>query len=555
MAREIQVLSSSQPTAIAPAKVNIAHVQLRDLIICPRQAGVVNYVQQKTIVEHDLRNPDSAPRPLATLSFTPNSLTYLPVNNNDTLIAAGGQDAEIHLSLHTPSSATASSHPASSSPSSQKGSTRKVWDFEDRPPGSINNSVFLSSLSLTRSNQSSLEPRVGISNNDATVRLYDVPMRVRNSGRKLLEVGKVGFDVPINHSSISPDGRTLISVGDSNKVYFHHMSGGSYITFTPIMTLTIPAPITPPSSPVAYYTSAALAASFSTAFSRDGSKFAVASQEGVVAVWDVRCTSSPLKTFQSERVRSAELGAGGRGVGAGSSSTYDATGTLHGGNGGASDWLSDDPWEWTRGTKAPGWCVRSVKFNTAHEQADVGGRGREVMVFSEHTSLIHIVDARTFETDEVIRVPTINKAHGARLIHHSRTNSASAAETSRRPSATTTNTATGTSTTRPGARQSRTGSGPVIGSGSGMGRDSRSTADIIRALDDAFRIPMPSTNSAYSPPASIGDSTWRTLGGGASASGGTGASGTTEGDQQSILLIPDLGDRQLSREVRALLNG
>ncbi|PPQ84779.1 hypothetical protein CVT24_002747, partial [Panaeolus cyanescens] len=354
MAREIQVLSSNQPTAIAPAKVSIAHVQLRDLIICPRQSGVVNYVQEQRILEHDLTIPDSTPRTLAHLSFTPNSITYLPVNANDTLIAAGGQEAEIHLSLHTPSSTTTSSS------STQKLSTRKVWDFEDRPPGSINNSVFLSSLSLTRSNQSSLEPRVGISNNDATVKLYDVPMRVRNSTRRLHQVGRVAFDVPINHSSISPDGRTLISVGDSNKIYFHHMSGSSYITFTPIMTLTIPAPITPPSSLVTYTTSPAFAASFSTAFSRDGTKFAVGSQEGVVAVWDVRCTTKPLKTFQSERTRSSSSGSSagaggyGRGVGAGSSSRYDATGVTFGGNGRASDWLSDDPYEWTRGTRAPG---------------------------------------------------------------------------------------------------------------------------------------------------------------------------------------------------------
>lgn len=58
-----------------------------------------------------------------------------------------------------------------------------------------------------------------------------------------------------------------------------------------------------------------------------------------------------------------------RGVGSGNGS----------GNGGASGWLSDDPWEWTRGTKAPGWCVRSVKFNSGE-----GGRlGREVMAFTE----------------------------------------------------------------------------------------------------------------------------------------------------------------------------
>lgn len=105
---------------------------------------------------------------------------------NDTLIAAGGQDSEIHLSLHTPSS-------------SRSNRTRQVWEFEDRLGGSINNSVLLTSLSLTRANESSVEPRVGISNNDGTVKLYNIPMRVQNSRRKLPEVGAIRLDVPINH--------------------------------------------------------------------------------------------------------------------------------------------------------------------------------------------------------------------------------------------------------------------------------------------------------------------------------------------------------------------
>ena len=169
-------------------------------------------------------------------------------------------------------------------------------------------------------------------------------------------------------ASISPDGRTLLSVGDSNKIYFHQITGGARITFQPITTLTIPPP---DSSPLAYSSSSSpvyppssytsLAAAFSTAFSGDGSKFAVASQEGVVAVWDVRSTK-PMKVFHTNKTRGSGL-----------------EGSTAVGNGGASGWLSDDPWEWTRGTKAPGWCVRNVKFNSGE-----GARlGREVMAFTE----------------------------------------------------------------------------------------------------------------------------------------------------------------------------
>ncbi|KAF8972232.1 hypothetical protein BDZ97DRAFT_2070800 [Flammula alnicola] len=420
MARDPSLLDSNQPTAIAPATPAIAHVQLRDLLICPRERGVVNYVVPRAIVEQDLHAPDAPTRVLSQLSFTPNSLTSLPVGN-DTLIAAGGQETEIHLSYHTP---TSSSSASSSSSSSRTRRTRLAWEFEDHLTGSINNSVLLTSLSLTRSNESSVDPRVGISNNDGSVRLYDIPLRVQSARRKLHEVGQVNLEVPINHSSISPDGRTLLSVGDSNKVYFHQITGGSRITFAPITTLTIP----PPDASPLPYASSSLAAAFSTAFSGDGSKFAVASQEGVVAVWDVRSTK-PMKVFQTDKTRG--MGGGMRGGEGGAGLV---------GNGGASGWLSDDPWEWTRGTKAPGWCVRSVKFNGGE-----GARlGKEVMAFTEHTSLVHVVDARTFETHDIIRVPTLQRPQPSRRTSSSST--AASTSTHRPSSATSTRTSNSNAT-------------------------------------------------------------------------------------------------------------
>ena len=361
---------------------------------------------------------------------------------------------------------------------------------------------------------------MAISNNDCTVKFYDVPIRAQSQKRTIKEAGSLRLDVPINHSSISPDGRTLLSVGDSSNVYFHHISGGARLTFSPIKTLTIPAPDTSP------YPSSSLAASFSTAFSSDGMKFAVASQEGVVAVWDVR-SCKPLKVFQTDKTR------------------------VPSGCGGASGWLSDDPWEWTRGSsKAPGWSVRNVKFNT-------GNFGKEIMAFTEHTSLIHLVDARTFDTDEVIRVPTVprrspppsaSRPQQLRPVHpppqqqqqqqqrHFFTNSTSS---------------------------SRIGSPPsFLVSGPSSPRRPPTIAhrdlSIVQALGDAFRIPT----SAYSAPSSISDSTWRTLSGLAhrsSASGGggrgAGAGAGTGQSEQDLLLIPPLGDRDVESEVHALLEG
>lgn len=354
MARGRPLLTQSSPTTTRPADIHIGHVQLRDLLICPQEAGVLNYVRYRSIVEHNL-NTQASPRVLAQLDFTPNTLASLKAPGTDnTLLAAGGQEAELDLSLYSDGK-------------------KLLWRHGEHLKASINNSVLLTSLSLTRSPESSVEPRLVVSNNDHTVKFFNVPIRAKRKPQHLEEIGSVRFNnVPVNHSSISPDGRTLLSVGDSSKVFLHRITGGGRITFSPIATLPIP----PPDRSATYH-SFSLAAAFSTAFSTDGTKYAVASQEGLVAVWDVR-SSRPFKVFQTDKSRTPT------------------------GNGASSSWLSDDPWEWTRGnSKAPGWSVRNVKFGAGGRN----GSGKEIMTFTEHTSLLHVIDARTFEVEEILRMP------------------------------------------------------------------------------------------------------------------------------------------------------
>ncbi|KAF9463940.1 WD40-repeat-containing domain protein [Collybia nuda] len=482
MARDSSLLSSTTPTAIAPATIHIGHVQLRDLIICPREKGVVNYVQQNLIVEHNLNKPDSTPRTLVKVPFTPNTLTSLNLDGtDDTLLAAGGQEAEIHLSYH------------SQNPRYRNGI---AWQYDSQMIGSINNSVLLTSLSLTRSNQSSIEPRVGISNNDCTVRFYDVPIR-NQPKRRLDEVGCLRMDVPVNHSSISPDGRTLLSVGDSSKVYLHQISGGARLCFTSIRTLTIPSP-----DAASFSYPASLAASFSTSFSADGLKFAVASQEGVLAVWDVRSTK-PLKVFQTDKNRA-----------------------YGGGNGAASGWIGDDIFDWSGGgRRAPGWSVRNVKF---------GGSGKELMTFTEHTSLLHVVDARTFETEEIVRVPTVVGRSSPPPVSQAHLQPPQPRYTSRPPLSPHRHTVTS-------HYPSPTSPRHISPRRSGY----QSQPHIVQALGDTFRIASP-----YSPPSSISDSTWRALR--MSAPPGHVAN---EEEYSDILVIPPLGDREVESDVQALLGG
>lgn len=163
---------------------------------------MVSTVRGSSIVEFDLVNdsvscfvfmidlplnqlaPQS--RILAKMDFIPNTLAALPLNSTDTLMAAGGQQTELHLSYHTLTP-------------NKRSRSKLVWQNELRLDGSINNSVFLTSLNLCRSGQSAVDPRMAISNNDCTVRLYDVPLRNQSQKRTIRSVGTLLLDVPINH--------------------------------------------------------------------------------------------------------------------------------------------------------------------------------------------------------------------------------------------------------------------------------------------------------------------------------------------------------------------
>lgn len=212
------LLSPSTPTSSVSTDVTIGHMlviltfftsvfrslqcssrsssQLRDLVICPHERGLVNYVQGNSILEQNLFRSGSK-RAIASLPFTPNALSALRLpDSTNTLIAAGGQEAELHLSLHSssPSSFTSSS--------SHHRSSRPHWQYQTQLQGSINNSVMLTSLSLTKANVSSLEPRVAVSNNDCSVKFFEVNIRSSESSpttSRLKDLGLLRIDVPVNH--------------------------------------------------------------------------------------------------------------------------------------------------------------------------------------------------------------------------------------------------------------------------------------------------------------------------------------------------------------------
>ncbi|CEH14271.1 WD40-like repeat containing protein [Ceraceosorus bombacis] len=133
-----------------------------------------------------------------------------------------------------------------------------------------------------------------VSNNDQTLRCFRLRPGAGSSSRidtglpGLTRVRTVSFPTAINHSSLSPDGRTLVAVGDTAEVFLYHMSTSG--TFDHIKTLM-----------------ASTDASFSTTWSPDGMKFAVASQDGVISIWDVRSNRCEAQLYTSQ---DAQIGPG-----------------------------------------------------------------------------------------------------------------------------------------------------------------------------------------------------------------------------------------------------
>lgn len=143
--------------------------------------------------------------------------------------------------------------------------------------------------------------RILISNNDKSVKAFRLrpPARSRTdawtSSSSGLHSGCIEHGLPglsrtqtvqfptcINHSSFSPDGKLVVSVGDTPEVFLYSVH-----------------PITGDLQKITSYTAASDAA-FSTSWSPDSLQFAVASQDGNVSVWDVRSSEkvANLQTLQ-----------------------------------------------------------------------------------------------------------------------------------------------------------------------------------------------------------------------------------------------------------------
>lgn len=93
---------------------------------------------------------------------------------------------------------------------------------------------------------------------------------------------------------MSPDIQMMVAVGDSNEVFVYDCRSGSLSDWPtrPIHTLTLPGV-------------QASKGSFSTSWSMNGDKFAVASEADCVVVFDTRCLPRPLLVKHTNQKGSA----------------------------------------------------------------------------------------------------------------------------------------------------------------------------------------------------------------------------------------------------------
>ncbi|GAA5919382.1 hypothetical protein JCM1841_005980 [Sporobolomyces salmonicolor] len=379
-----------------------SHPQLRDLLCftpspSPTQSdNSVTVVCYDSLASHCLYS--SRPPEYTPLQFSPSCLTY-----GLGLVAAGGQNSEVAIKGAGVASDWCHQLIPYASPSS---SPQNPYHHRRAPSGSINNSIH-----ICPSPSNPDRPRLLVSSNDESIKVYDVAghipdwrgaqrrrERARTGGWSTVEASwaverghrwgddddeeggssdaesveeqptydeggactlvpvpeeEVQLRTAVNHCSVSPDGKRMVAVGDTNEVFLYNVKHGGGYERVHVME-------------------ASEDASFSTDWSQDGMTFAVASQDGFVHVYDIRHLSStgpspagsPSAFTRSSRAPKTLA-------------TFQTT------------------------QRGPAGAARKVKFSPGGRRSIDSG----LMAFTEHRNRLHIVDARTFTTVQILDVP------------------------------------------------------------------------------------------------------------------------------------------------------
>ncbi|KAA1107534.1 hypothetical protein PGT21_017625 [Puccinia graminis f. sp. tritici] len=333
------------------ARSSISHPQLRDLLICPTQAHHVQTVSGHGVDAHvfgqyTMRLMDNA------TSFHPNCLVsgcgYVAIGGSsaDLLIRSVDIHSRWELKVSTGQSIVNSVHFFQASP---RGNPQVLVCNNDQTITQYDLSS-VSTIQNAASESLSVDPAhrptPGSRSREADGdNLLDPPVSTGNEKPVLTHKSSIIFPVPVNHCSVSPDSKTMVAVGDSSEVFIYDCQNAHQSNEPLIGDWRLgPRKIYLPGV-------SALTGSFSTSWNQYGDKFAVASEGEVVVVYDMKMLGKPLLVKQTAQ---------------------------KGRPGGA----------------------RVVKFSPAGPN--------ELLAFTEHQSLVHVLDARTFDPDheEILTVPT-----------------------------------------------------------------------------------------------------------------------------------------------------
>lgn len=168
-----------------------------------------------------------------------------------------------------------------------------------------------------------------VTSNDKIVKIYSMD--------SLLEARRIEFPINVNATAVSPDGKKLLVVGDSNQIFLHDASASA--SYGLVKTLRTPE----------FEHSGG---SVSCSWNASSTKFAVSTQQGPVYVWDVRSSQYFARIIPEQRYCS----------------------------------------------------THKVQFSPTHSV--------DLLLIAEQTNYFHIVDARSFDQKQTIRVSSVHEDIG-----------------------------------------------------------------------------------------------------------------------------------------------
>lgn len=240
--------------------------------------------------------------------------------------------------------------------------------------GYINNAI-----TLFRRDATSVSALV--CNNDHTLRILDVT----DARHSVLDV--VRMSVKLNHSSISPDRKTIIACGDSAHVFVLHPEEGLRAARLPDEPVRVDSnPSSSPSTGASTRTSAdnpafrwhptatlvtSSDAGLSTAFAPSGVMFAVASQDGMASIYDSRYLSSEIDVPSAATSRHSHR---------------------------MSQTRRQRPLKYVESTRPleGSGAFRCLKFSSGSE---------DLLLITEQTGRVHVVDSRRLEYRQILDIP------------------------------------------------------------------------------------------------------------------------------------------------------